>query len=237
MSNNLNLDQLTESQTNKATSVNTATGQIDAAVTENLACDFTAGNIALTDTQFRRNISFSAINLSVARDLTVPAIKKYFFVSNAAGTNSLSVKRGTTTITLGAGEVSSFFTDGTANGLIFVGNSGLRPYDIGGFFVTVPGASEILSQHIFVRPVTLPINLTGSRGHANTLATALTICDIQKNGASIGSLRYPAATAAATFTLPSATSFAVGDRLSIIAPNTPDATLANFMWTLMGTRN
>lgn len=236
MSNNLDLDQLTESQTNKATSVNTAHGQVDAAITENLSCDFTSGNVTLTNTQFRRAISFTAANLSVARDLTVPAIKKFFFVSNAAGTNVLSVKCGSTTVNLAAGEVASFFTDGTTNGLVYVANSAARPFDIGGFFVGVPGADEVLLRYVFTRAVSFPTSLTGSQGYANTTATAQTDLDVKKNGVSAGTIRFPASTAAATFVAASPISFAAGDRMEIIAPNTPDATLADFMFTLLGTR-
>ena len=39
----------------------------------------------------------------------------------------------------------------------------------------------------------------------------------------------------ASFTMASATSFAGGDVLTILAPGTPDATLANLAWTLTGT--
>jgi hypothetical protein len=40
--------------------------------------------------------------------------------------------------------------------------------------------------------------------------------------------------AAATFTTASATVFNAGDVLTVIAPASPDTTLANLAWTIMG---
>ena len=46
---------------------------------------------------------------------------------------------------------------------------------------------------------------------------------------------FAAGVASATFTMGTATGFAGGDVLTIVAPATPDATLANLAWTLTGT--
>jgi hypothetical protein len=79
--------------------------------------DFTAGNVTLTDAQFRGSIAFRATNLSVAHDLTVPAIKRLFVVSNKDGTNTLTVKRGATSVTVAASKLALLYTDGTTDGL------------------------------------------------------------------------------------------------------------------------
>jgi hypothetical protein len=47
-------------------------------------------------------------------------------------------------------------------------------------------------------------------------------------------MMFAAGAAAATFTMSSATGFAAGDVLTITAPASPDATLANLAWTLAG---
>jgi hypothetical protein len=44
----------------------------------------------------------------------------------------------------------------------------------------------------------------------------------------------PSATTA-TFAMPTATTFNAGDVLTLVAPGTPDPTLANLAWTFMGT--
>jgi hypothetical protein len=77
----------------------------------------------------------------------------------------------------------------------------------------------------------------------NIAATAATTFNIQKNGtnalagkptANVGAMVFAPSAAAATFTMKSATVFNPGDVLTVIAPATPDATLANLAWTIMG---
>jgi hypothetical protein len=46
---------------------------------------------------------------------------------------------------------------------------------------------------------------------------------------------FAAGATSATFTMGTATSFAGGDVLTVIAPASSDATLANLAWTLTGT--
>jgi len=48
-------------------------------------------------------------------------------------------------------------------------------------------------------------------------------------------MQFAAGASAASFAMTSATTFAAGDVLTIVAPATPDATLANLVWTLAGT--
>jgi hypothetical protein len=79
--------------------------------------DFTAGNVTLTDAQFRGSIAFRATNLSVAHGLTVPAIKRLFVVSNKDGTNTLTVKRGANSVAIASGKLALLYTDGTTDGL------------------------------------------------------------------------------------------------------------------------
>jgi hypothetical protein len=104
-------------QAQKEVTANEAFDALDAALCGELSLDFTAGNVALTDAQFRGSIAFRATNLSVARDLTVPAVKRLFVVSNKDGTNTLTVKRGATSVALAAGKLALLYTDGTTDGL------------------------------------------------------------------------------------------------------------------------
>jgi hypothetical protein len=68
-----------------------------------------------------------------------------------------------------------------------------------------------------------------------TAAMGTAIFRIKKNGADIGTMVFAASATAATFSMSSATVFNAGDLLTIVAPATPDATLANLAWTIMGT--
>jgi hypothetical protein len=111
-----------------------------------------------------------------------------------------------------------------------------QPYDVGGFFPGVPTASVLVLLYKFPRQVVFPSGLTNSSGVAVTAATAQTDFNIVKNGSSVGTMRFAAAGTAATFIMASSTTFAVGDVLKVIAPASPDATLANIGFSLAGTR-
>ncbi|AQV94745.1 hypothetical protein BJN34_12730 [Cupriavidus necator] len=110
------------------------------------------------------------------------------------------------------------------------------PYDVGGTYNGAPAASAVLVRLPFPRQVVFPAGLTNSRGTAGTGATAQTNFDIQKNGSSVGTMRFAAGSATATFIMGSQTTFAAGDILKVVAPATPDATLADIGFSLAGTR-
>lgn len=240
MSVNLDIDQVTSGQDQKEVTINDATGQLDAAITEFLLSDYTSGDITLTDTEFRRNLLFRTDNLSVARTLSVPAIKHLFVVDNTNGTSTLTVSRGTTDINLLSTENGVFYTDGTANGLIQTGGSG------GGgaaadpvfsmFFPTAPASAELLVRFVFAESVDFPSGLTGSQGFLGTAATAQTDFDIQRNGVNVGIMRFAISGTVATFIMASVTSYAAGDTLEIVAPAGVDATASDVSAALTGTR-
>jgi hypothetical protein len=114
---NLNITHIVTAQAQKEVTANEAFDALDAALCGELSLDFTSGNVSLSDAQFRGSIAFRAANLSVARDLTVPAIKRLFVASNKDGTNTLTMKRGSTSIAVAAGAVALLYADGTTNGL------------------------------------------------------------------------------------------------------------------------
>jgi len=96
--------------------------------------------------------------------------------------------------------------------------------------------SLVVQRYIFARPASFPAGLNGSQGAAGTAATATTTYNIQKNGSNIGTMVFAASATSASFTMASATSFTVGDVLTIVAPASPDATLASVFWSLSGTK-
>jgi len=109
------------------------------------------------------------------------------------------------------------------------------PAYVSGSWAGSPGASQVIERYIFATPVTFAAGLAGSYGTAGTAATALANFPIQKNGSTVGTMALAAGATSASFTMASATSFAGGDVLTIIAPASPDTTLANLAWTLTGT--
>ena len=120
MSNNLNFSTVLENQALKEVTINTAFGEMDAALTEQFSPALNAGDVALTATQFTKNIVFLVSGLTTAgRTLTVRNTRKVFFVrSDVANTQSFNVVLGTTSITVAAGTTALLYTDGTTNGLV-----------------------------------------------------------------------------------------------------------------------
>lgn len=114
----------------------------------------------------------------------------------------------------------------------------VQPFDVHAFYPGLPTASAIVVRIPIARAVTFAANFAGSYFAASANATATTVFDVQKNGSSIGSISIAASGTTATFTTTSGTSksFAAGDVLAIIAPGTPDTTLANPGFVLAGTR-
>lgn len=243
MSNNLDLDQLTTGQTDKETTVNTQVGQIDAAITETLTCDLTSGNVTLTATQFRRNTIFQASNVATSgRKIILPStsIKRSFLVFNpASSTNSITVEKGSTDITVGIGEIGIFYADGTTNGLSggsLVTGTVADAYSVGTSCVGKPATSEKLIVFAFPYSATLAASAAGSQCVAQTAATAQTDFTLKKNGSSIGTIRFAAAGTVASYVSISSTTFAAGDVLTIEAPASQDATLADIGFSLKLTR-
>ena len=111
-----------------------------------------------------------------------------------------------------------------------------NPYDVGGYQLGLPGASAIVLAYLFRRTVIYPASLTNSAGKATVAATAITTYSIKQNGTEVGTMVFAAAASTATFTMPTQTTFVSGDEITVVAPASPDATLAGVRFTLVGTR-
>jgi hypothetical protein len=96
-------------------------------------------------------------------------------------------------------------------------------------------ASEVLLRTVVARRSRLKVDLAGSQGTAGVAATAETDLDVQRNGTSIGTIRFAASASIAVFIAVSETALEPGDLLEVIAPASPDATLADIAITLAGT--
>ena len=107
-------------------------------------------------------------------------------------------------------------------------------FDVGGYYAGYPGASEVIYRIPFTRAVKFPASMTDSQGKAGTAATGQTDFDLQKGGVSFGTMRFGAGGTVATFIAASATTFNPGDVLTVHAPGSPDATLADFGFLFAG---
>jgi hypothetical protein len=418
---NLAVPHVAAAQAQKEVTINQAVDLLDRAVTDVLTVDLGAGDVTLTAEQYRRHRVFRSANLTTARTLTLPAIKREVSVDNGTGTADLTVARGTGTVVIPAGAALVVYTDGSTNGLRPIGgvgggganelddlndvtitspvNGDLLQYDgtewenvpgtqvfnrvalpfrgaliektgtqslpsstdtaitfdgaiydtdgfwssgnptrlsvpagvsrvrlssawrmtggsasiqtkmlrngvefvgmasssaasgfttghlfassavvsvaAGDYFEVIafasasrtidsgtrtwfaievvetstaadppgdwsfrkdgtPAASEVLLRAVIARKMRFAAALAGSVGYAGTAATATTDLDVRKNGTSFGTIRFPAASSTATFIAATATVFDPGDRLEVVAPASPDATLGDIMVTLAG---
>ena len=131
----------------------------------------------------------------------------------------------------------------SADALILINMATLAsgaPFDIISFYPGAPTASAKVTQAITPQKVTLPINLTGSYAIAGTAATASTTFAINKISGgvttAIGSINFAASAATGTFTFSAAVTTALGDIIQVVAPASPDATLADISFAIVGTR-
>ena len=107
---------------------------------------------------------------------------------------------------------------------------------VSGSFTGPATANLVVQRYVFAGTVMFPAGLTGSQGTAGVGATATTTYSIRKNGSNVGTMVFAAGATTATFTMASATTFMAGDILTVVAPPSPDATLANLAWTLVGSQ-
>lgn len=113
-------------------------------------------------------------------------------------------------------------------------------YDFGFFYPGKPGLGisddDVMAGHLLQRPVSLPIDCAGSGAKLITAPTSDLSFVMLKNGVSIGTLDFAASALSGTFTLDTATSFAVGDIFALQRPETIDATARNLVVTFVATR-
>jgi hypothetical protein len=112
-----------------------------------------------------------------------------------------------------------------------------NPYDV---VFSLPGQYAISITYqiiVFARAVAFSANFAGAKGNILTNPTGVKTWTLNKNGSSCGTIQVSTG-GAFTFTSTGglAVSFAIGDVLSITTPSSPDATLADFAFTLPGLR-
>jgi hypothetical protein len=175
--------------------------------------------------------------MQIGEDLQVsgdPGTSGYLFRSDGAGAPPVWANTTSAPFTFTGG-----LTVGPGNLLLTGGAtiSGGVPYDIGGMSVGEPEASAIILNYVSTRTITMQDDFAGSFAEAQVAATALTTFDIQRNGLSIGSLAFAALATSGTFTTTGGgtETFVPGDVLTVVAPVTPDATLADIALTFFGT--
>ena len=109
-------------------------------------------------------------------------------------------------------------------------------YDVGGTFESKPSSSQILLRLPMPRIVNFSPGMPDSQMVAGIAATAQTIFSIRKDDVEFATATFAAAATVATFTSGAGASFIAGDVLTMVAPASQDATVANLGWCIAGGR-
>lgn len=99
-----------------------------------------------------------------------------------------------------------------------------------------PATGELLLRLPIARRLRLEASLAGSQASAGTAPTGQADLDLRRNGTSIGTIRFAAGAATASFIAASATTLEPGDVLTVLAPSPADATLAGIGVAIAATR-
>lgn len=229
---NLTATKIEASQSQKEVTANAAFDIFDKAIAGALSQSITTADVTLTTDQGRNAVIALSGTLTGNRNLIVPTVSKiYLIYNNTSAAYTVTVKTsGGTGVVVPQGGRMFVYCDGT-NVVSITGDA----YDVAAMKAGKPSASEVVLRFVAVRPFTFLAAFAGSKAAAGTAATASTTFVVKKNGAAaFGTFNFAISATTATFTLASATAFAIGDVLTIEAPASPDATLADIAITLRG---
>jgi hypothetical protein len=182
-------------------------------------------------------------NITVENGTTLPAAVvgnkgRLFYLTQTDGSYSpgLYTSDGSAWVT---GDISGVvagtgLTGGGTSGAVTLSvDTKFTPYDICSSVLGKPDAAATVFMLQSARSFTIPTNFTASQAKASTAATASSVFTIYKNGSSIGTFTFAASGSTAAFSGAGA-SVVAGDLITIVAPGTQDATLANIAFTLAG---
>lgn len=159
----LNIQEIAQGVVNVHLVANEAFRKLESAFTGFLDIDFASGNVTLSSEVFRSYMVFRSLNNATARTINVPAVVRCFIVVNG-GTAELSVVRGASLVSIGAGKAAFFFTDGTTNGLteVATANEGGGGGGGGGGVSTVVNAVSVAGildlSEVDAETVNVPLN-------------------------------------------------------------------------------
>lgn len=121
---------------------------------------------------------------------------------------------------------------------IGIGAGGSSSYDLRFGFTSTPTTDQIIDTIMIGRAITLPADLTGSLGQVRTNPTASFDLLLKDDGTTIATINI-ATDGSFTFTTVSGTakSIAAGSVLTLVAPTTVDATVADMTMTILGSED
>lgn len=191
-----------------------------------------------TTTQYRWTGSvYARISSSPGSTDEVPegATNKYFTESRVLATVLTGYAAGANAVLAATDSALTAF--GKLQAQITSALAYAKAYDFTAFVSGKPAAGATILFVKAARAFTVAQTLTGTQCKAKTAATGAAVFTLYKNGVSFGTLSFAASGTTPTLAAASATSFAVGDELTVTAPGTQDATLADIALTLLVNQN
>lgn len=111
--------------------------------------------------------------------------------------------------------------------------SAYTPYDVSSCVIGKPDAAAVVAYIVSPRAFNIPNGYTASVAKSAASATSSAVFTVNKNGSSIGTFTFSAGGTTAAWS-GTGGSIVAGDVISIVAPATQDATLANIAFTIAG---
>lgn len=111
----------------------------------------------------------------------------------------------------------------------------MATYGIVLFYPDKPQADELMLSHVLAQSIDFTAGLPTSQALAETAATAETVFSIQHEGSEVGIVTFAESGTVGTYAASADFTIAPGETFQILAPSTPDATLANIAFTITGT--
>jgi len=110
-----------------------------------------------------------------------------------------------------------------------------KPYDIGIMKADKPSASEVLLRYPVPRTVYFDYDCSPGQAIADVAATAETVFNVKKDGATFCTITFAISGTTGTFSGEDRT-FVTGEILTLEAPASADATLADLAFSICGVR-
>lgn len=244
---NLNITQVADNQTQKELTINTAINALDNAQNRTLAVVLVANASTLTQALFTRNFRFKlsqVAGLTGTGTFTVPLSHRAFVVSNADASFSINVKGATgAAVNVAANTTVIVFCDGTdCLGVTIPGVTYANlPVEVQNVPIAYPFSGKPLASQIVCVPIaqslTMPVDFTGGIGYSDTNASASAVFTLSylRGGVptTIGTVTFTSAGSGGTFSTQAAVNLLTGDILKLTAPASQDGTLANVGITFM----
>lgn len=248
----LDILQIDESQSQKATAVNIALEQLAKCLTHRLEIntddlntsgeDYVLPYNAESDLADRSGLHTFYYDLLAGAsnnfDVKHPPVEHLFFARNRTAYNATFYVTGGGA-TLAPGKFGIFYCDGSVIIRIDVQPQTItQAHDMYVSFFDKPIADQVIGRFFLGRDVTIPANMSGARGRVGVNPTGAVSLTLRDDGVNIGTVSISTG-GVVTFTTTSGTAkvVAAGSILDLVMQSTADATLENIELVILGTVN